>query len=59
MKKFEKSEIQILFSVKGGALIGSRTNTKSGTTVDTMNDAEPTEANESPSVTSIYSPAES
>ncbi len=58
MKKFKKSEIQNLFSVKGGALIGSRTNTKPGTTVETKNDADPTKANESPSVASIYSPTE-
>lgn len=40
MKKFEKSEIQNLFSVKGGAAIGGKTSTTTLRTVETTNDSD-------------------
>jgi len=39
-EKFEKSEIQNLFSVKGGTLIGGKTSTTTNRTVETTNDTD-------------------
>jgi len=58
MKKFKKSTLQNLFSVKGGALIGSRTNTQPGTTVEFKNDKDSNAAIEAQSSSSVYSPVE-
>jgi hypothetical protein len=40
LKKFEKSEVQNLFSVKGGATIGGKTSTTTKRTVETTNDTD-------------------
>lgn len=39
-EKFEKSAMQNLFSVKGGALIGGKTSTTTNRTVETTNDTD-------------------
>lgn len=38
--KFEKSEVQNLFSVKGGAVVGGKTSTTTMRTVETTNDTD-------------------
>jgi|APGre2960657373_1045057.scaffolds.fasta_scaffold755191_1 hypothetical protein len=38
--KFKKSELQNMFSVKGGALIGNKTSTTTMRTVETTNDTD-------------------
>lgn len=40
LKKFEKSEVQNLFSVKGGAALGGKTSTTTSRTVETTNDTD-------------------
>ena len=38
--KFKKSELQNMFSVNGGALIGNKTSTTTMRTVETTNDTD-------------------
>lgn len=40
IKKFEKSEVQNLFSVKGGLAVGGKTSTTTMRTVETTNDTD-------------------
>jgi len=56
LKKFEKSEVQNLFSVKGGALLGGKTSTTTMRTVETTNDTDSNSGIEGSSSGSVLTP---
>jgi len=56
LKKFEKSEVQNLFSVKGGAAIGGRTSTTTMRTVETTNDTDSNSGIEGKTSNSVIEP---
>lgn len=56
LKKFEKSEVQNLFSVKGGATIGGRTSTTTMRTVETTNDTDSNSGIEGKTSNSVIEP---
>jgi len=58
MKKFEKSEIQNLFSVKGGATVGEKTMTKPGETREWINDKDSNAGIEARAEDHLFSPVE-
>jgi len=58
LKKFQKSEVQNLFNVKGGALLGGKTSTTTSRTVETTNDSDSNAGIEGSSSSSALSPVQ-